>query len=214
MFKPRSLVNDWKLDHFKLAQGRSIPIKSNSGDIVLVPVGRWILNDLELISEMTDWRHAARDSFFARFPASTASFTHYLKELYLLNKNSILFMIYSEQAGFKGHIGLTQVTEGAAEIDAVMLKHTAQGQGIGSSSLAALILWGQETFGIDTLTLEVLSSNGPAIALYSKFGFEITDTSTLKEITDGNSQILVDCKPGEKTTELCRIRMLRKANKF
>ena len=123
-------------------------------------------------------------------------------------------MIYSEHAGFKGHIGLTQITEGAAEIDAVMLSPSAQWQGLGASSLAALILWGQETFGIDTLTLEVLSSNGPAIALYSKFGFEITDTSTLKEITDGNSQILVDCKPGEKTTELCRIRMLRKANKF
>ena len=175
MVEPQSLVNDWKLDHFELALGRSVTIESNSGDTLLVPVGYWILNDLELISEMTYWRQAARDNFFARFPASTASFTHYLKEHYLLKKNSILFMIYSEHAGFKGHIGLTQITEGAAEIDAVMLSPSAQWQGLGASSLAALILWGQETFGIDTLTLEVLSSNGPAIALYSKFGFEITD---------------------------------------
>jgi RimJ/RimL family protein N-acetyltransferase len=123
-------------------------------------------------------------------------------------------MIYSEQAGFKGHIGLTQITESTAEIDAVMLNPSAQGQGIGSSSLASLILWGQNTFGIDTLTLEVLSSNGPAIALYSKYGFEISDTATLKEITDGTSKILVDCKPGEKTTGLSRIRMSRKAKKF
>ena len=209
----RPTVSGLKFGDFELALEHSISVVPLICATVLVPVGHWILNEPELISDMTDWRQAAKDNFFARFPASTTSFTEYLKTHSLLKTNVILFMIYSEQVGFKGHLGLTQITARTAEIDAVMLSPSAQGQGLAKASLAALILWAENSLGVDTLTLEVLSCNVPAINLYSKFGFEISTSTALKEVAEGTLKLLVDSKSGEKSTGLCRILMIRRTDK-
>jgi len=203
-----------KFDNLDVALDHSISVGAVHGDSVLVPVGRWILDESELISEMTGWRQAAKDNFFAKFPASTASFTNYLVSHSLAKPDTVLFMIYSGEAGFKGHIGLTQITARTAEIDAVMLSASAQGQGLAEASLAALISWGKLSWGIDTLTLEVLSSNAAAISLYLKLGFEIETTTRLKKVADGTLTLLVDCEPGDYATGLNRVLMLRKAEKF
>ncbi len=208
----RPIIRGLKFSDFKVALEHSISISSANSDAVLVPVGQWILKDAELISHMTDWRQAAKNQYFAKFPPSVDSFTKYLKTHSVLSADTILFTIYSRKDGFKGHIGLSHVTAEAAEIDAVMLSPSAQGQGLAKAALGALIAWTKATLDIDNLTLEVLSTNAPAIGLYSRFRFEITTITPLRE-ADGTLTILVDCEPGKKTTELSRVVMIRRADK-
>ncbi len=209
----RPIIKELKFGDFEVALEHSMTVPSANSDMVLVPVGPWILKDAELISHMTDWRQAAKDNFFAKFPPSIASFTEYLKTHKLLNADAILFMIYSRKDGFKGHIGLSQVTAKTAEIDAVMLSPSAQAQGLAKAALGVLIAWTKATLDIDNLTLEVLSTNAPARSLYSKLEFEVTTMTPLREVADGTLTLLVDCEPGEKATDLSRVLMIRRTDK-
>lgn len=46
------------------------------------------------------------------------------------------------------------------------------GRGIGSALMEALIAFAKDEAGVEVLSLEVLTGNARAIALYRKFGFE------------------------------------------
>jgi len=116
-------------------------------------------------------------------------------------------MIFSIEGGFRGHLGLDQVTSQTAEIDAVMLSPSAQGRGVAKASLTTLISWSRSCLELDTLTLDVISSNENAIAMYSRLGFEVSSLSPLIELHEGPLTKLVDAKPADKTTRLSRVRM-------
>lgn len=54
--------------------------------------------------------------------------------------------------------------------------HHAQGQGVGSALMAALIDWADNWAQLLRLELTVFTDNAMAIALYRKFGFELEGT--------------------------------------
>jgi RimJ/RimL family protein N-acetyltransferase len=199
-----------KFNEFDEALENSISIELSQNSLVLVPVGRWILNNPNLVNEMVEWREAAKDNFFARFLPSAGSFFEYLKSHSINKENAILFMIFSAESGFRGHIGLDEVSTKTAEIDAVMLSPSAQGRGVAKASLATLISWSRGFLELETLTLEVISNNEAAIALYSGLGFKVSTLSPLKIVHEGSLTKLVDAKPGEEAIDLSRVRMANK----
>jgi len=198
-----------KVDSFDKALDLSLPVGPGEGDLFLVPVGTWILVEQKLISQMVEWRELSKYNFFARFPPSIDSFMGYLTTHSIGRKDTILFMLYSNHKGFLGHIGLTKVSNQHAEIDAVMVDPTVHGQGLAAKALSALILWAENSIGINVLSLDVLSNNEPAIRLYSKSGFIVFSEIGLKTRGSSDFMQLVDCEAGEESMGLSRIRMVR-----
>lgn len=68
-----------------------------------------------------------------------------------------------------GCCGVTNVC-GDGDVNIVMVKETARGQGIASAMLQELLKEGT-SMGIEDFTLEVRVSNAPAIHVYEKLGF-------------------------------------------
>ncbi|MBP9997007.1 MAG: ribosomal protein S18-alanine N-acetyltransferase [Lachnospiraceae bacterium] len=60
---------------------------------------------------------------------------------------------------------------GEGDICNIVVSTDYRGQGVGTKLVKALLLQGEEDYGIKEYTLEVRVSNKPAIALYEKMGF-------------------------------------------
>ena len=72
----------------------------------------------------------------------------------------------------------------AAGIGMAVARH-AQGQGVGSALMAAIVDWADRWAQLLRLELTVFTDNAPAIALYRKFGFEIEGTHRAYAMRDG-----------------------------
>jgi putative acetyltransferase len=72
----------------------------------------------------------------------------------------------------------------AAFIGMAVARH-AQGQGVGKALMSALIDWSDNWAQLLRLELTVFVDNPAAIALYSKFGFEIEGTHRAYALRDG-----------------------------
>jgi hypothetical protein len=92
---------------------------SLSNGFSLVPIGAWILDDVETVDKMSSWRSTAKNSFFSQVDSSAASMLWYLREYSIGDPNRILFLIRKGDS-FLGHLGLSRVSAGCAEIDNVM----------------------------------------------------------------------------------------------
>ena len=145
-----------------------------SDSFVLVPVGAWILEDVETVAKMADWRSRARDSFLSQVDSSSDSMLWYLQEYSINDPNRILFLIKKEDE-FLGHLGLSSIVGREAEIDNVMKAQQAS-RTIDSSQFLKIfvdfLVWAQEELGVQEFSLQVVSTNVPAIRLYRRAGFE------------------------------------------
>lgn len=72
----------------------------------------------------------------------------------------------------------------AAGIGMAVAKH-AQGQGVGTALMRALVDWADRWAQLLRLELTVYTDNAAALALYRKFGFEIEGTHRAYAIRDG-----------------------------
>ncbi len=61
----------------------------------------------------------------------------------------------------------------------------AQGQGVGTALMAALVNWADQWAGVLRLELTVYTDNAPAIALYKRFGFVLEGTHRAYALRDG-----------------------------
>ncbi len=73
----------------------------------------------------------------------------------------------------------------AAGIGMAVARH-AQGQGVGTALMAAIVDWADRWAQLLRLELTVFTDNAPAIALYRKFGFEIEGTHRAYAMRDGS----------------------------
>ena len=74
---------------------------------------------------------------------------------------------------------------------AMSLLKEFRGRGIGSALMQALIEWGENNPNMEKLTLAVLATNKPAIALYGKFGF-VEEGRRPREVKLGPRQYVDD----------------------
>ncbi len=81
----------------------------------------------------------------------------------------------------------------------IMVADEAQGQGIGTSLLAALLDLADNWLNLHRLELDVFAGNAPALALYKKSGFEIEATQRRYALQDGvlaDSLVMARLRPG------------------
>lgn len=175
-----SSIKDLKASTTAGAFSRSIQI---SQDIDLVPVGDWILNDSNLVSLMCKWRAENKESFFAQIEPDTRSMLNYLETYSIGDERNLLFIIFSGPHPL-GHLGLSNINGQSANLDQVMNGFRSNSEpkikGLMQSAILALADWGRETLGLRNLNLEVISTNGPAIKLYEKCNFLLTQKIPIK----------------------------------
>jgi len=164
-----------------------------SDGFALVPIGPWILEESGTVAQMVSWRKKAKDSFFSQVDSSSESMLWYLSEYSINDPNRILFLIRKNEK-FLGHLGLSSISTGGAEIDNVM-KSQDKAQTIESREFIKIfvefISWASITLGICEFKLQVVSTNLPAIQLYSRAGF-----SSMEGISNEPTQ-LRKCNIGE-----------------
>ncbi len=88
--------------------------------------------------------------------------------------------IVAERAGvLVGNAGVhpaPQVRRNHAAGIGMSVAHSAQGQGVGTALMEAIIDWADNWARLLRLELTVFTDNAAAIALYKKFGFEVEGT--------------------------------------
>lgn len=187
------------------AEAMSMALRPSSlQDVVLIPIGPWILHEESVIEALAKWRFENREHFFARFPYSSEGMRRYLETLSIGRSDRILFLIQAEDGQPIGHLGL--VTKGAslAEVDAIMLAPGATSKGLMFGCLRELIRWSCEVLKIQEFKLEVLSTNDRALRLYRRLGFREVSRSRLRVTINGDMEVMVDAPkeesdfPGER----------------
>lgn len=115
------------------------------------------------------------NNFFSSFEVSTNSMSNYLQTKSVGQSNRILFLIRQNNR-FVGHLGLSNIDLDSAEIDNVMKSQNKEFT-ISSEEMYAtlefLLGWAADTLGVKKFTLQVKSTNQPAINLYKRAGFTI-----------------------------------------
>jgi RimJ/RimL family protein N-acetyltransferase len=198
------LLDIMKQNNLESAEIFTLPI---NGNVSLVPIGRWIFLHDDFIQLMASWRFQSKNSFFARFPLSAESFTSYLMKHSILDPNTLMFAILDDKSRLIGHVGLSKVTSDSASIDAVMIRPESRSSGLGKLVLSVLIEWADSVLKIDSLELEVLSSNYGAISLYEKLGFKVVSRFSLRRIVEGDREFLLDCEQSETNVEEMKLLM-------
>lgn len=194
------VLQNLKCEEFAAARALALPIGpvgSSAG--VMVPVGPWILEEKNLLRKMALWRAASMGMFFVRFKASMSSTRQYLATYPLGMPDRILFVLESNGV-FVGHMGLSNVSKGSAEIDNVIKGESVDSPAFIARALRSMINWAASFLEIKHFQLRVLSTNSRAIKLYTSLGFRLVTSDFLKERKEPlGTTHLVPCSRGEAT---------------
>ena len=141
---------------------------------ILVPAGKWLLQEREMLNLMLKWRSQNMEAFFARFTPSLDSLANYLIKGPIGDEARILFLVI-QQNKLVGHLGLANVRDFHAELDNV-LKSDLWCQDPSSATMRdcveSLLMWAKERLALEHVSLQVVSSNWRAIRLYEAVGFK------------------------------------------
>jgi RimJ/RimL family protein N-acetyltransferase len=148
----------------------ALPIDSN-GQFFLVPIGPWVLKEVQIIQLMSEWRRVHMDSFLTRFESTPKRTKTYLEEYAIKRNDRVLFLIEDSSSVVYGHLGIASVSGDSGEVDNVL-----KGRDTGVKSLMTiaeerLVDWAGAELGIRRLNLSVLASNFRGIRLHSRVGF-------------------------------------------
>ena len=97
-------------------------------------------------------------------PWSADDFRH------LLEVSDAIYLVAVSDGAVLGSAGM-RIICGEGNIDNVVVRQSARGQGIGTGLIMSLLAEGRRN-GANAFTLEVRKSNTPAIKLYENAGFE------------------------------------------
>jgi RimJ/RimL family protein N-acetyltransferase len=147
--------------------------------------------------EMTlGWRNQNREWFL---DSSVLSMDQHLAwfEQYLAREDDYVFIIErmpsNEPAGQISLYNIDKQTKKAEYGRLIIGDWSARRQGIAATATKTLIDYAFKNLGVETITLEVLENNFPAIALYRKCGFTLKNATDFTDFTDfkirGNSII-------------------------
>lgn len=142
------------------------------------------------------WRELYKESFLSKFDVNVDRTREYVERYYVAAPNRILFLIQSD-VETAGHIGLTNITTDAAELDNVVRRPNLNVGGLMLESGVALLSWAFEELGVEEIKVRVLSNNVRARNFYQKLGFSFVDTSELKRIQHGADSVLYQCATGD-----------------
>ncbi len=174
----------------------------------LIPVGEWLLSESsEIVEKFRGWRAANSESFFSEIRPSTESFESYLLDGPIGNHQKILFAIYRKNS-LLGHIGLSNVTKQSASLDNVIKSPSGESESridVMGISIEGLLAWGASNLGINLFELVVRSDNLKAINLYSRVGFELKETLSLRLTHIGSHIEYVNSSLAESNTSVQKL---------
>lgn len=179
----QKLIADFKCSSFAEAHGRALPVVDEKGATIgsLLPVGPWILDDREKIQAICDWRQKAMRFFLTQFKSTYARTYGYLKNLSIGQEGRIFFLIYDQDGGFIGHIGLSDVDGQTGELDNLMRGKSGGDPQLIPYAEKTILDWAFGDLGLAHMSLQIISFNVLTIKLHAEFGFETTEKSPLKK---------------------------------
>ena len=164
-----------------MARRHSLPIEAETNQVIgyLVPVGRWVLEDHDVIKCICDWRQRAMQNYLTQFISTVERTATYLRDLAIGEPGRLLFMIYTDEDQLIGHVGVQNVDGRSAELDNLMRGERGGHPQLIQFSERAILKWCFKTLNLSSIYLRVLSYNFLAIELHSYFGFEIAKEQAL-----------------------------------
>ena len=167
---------------------------SDNFEVKLIPAGPWLLSKRDWVASMVDGREMNMEFFFSRFRTSIPSMVNYLSEGPIFDSGRILFLLVTKDYQLLGHVGLKLEPNNSLEIDNVMRLESGF-PGIMEKAITSLLRWVDNLYSNVPLTLEVISTNSLAIALYEKVGFSVVKKVALRTRTGSDGYVsLVDCE--------------------
>ena len=150
----------------------------------LACLDRGMSGDDGLVDDLTEWRNAARTSFLTQFDATSERTAVWLQNVVLTAPDRVLFIVRSNDGERFGHIGISNISAGKAEIDNVMRGRPSGERSMMFYSSVALIAWIFGRLQMPATQLHVLSPNTGAIRLYGRLGFEEVERTPLWRIDE------------------------------
>ncbi|MEK0145695.1 GNAT family N-acetyltransferase [Corynebacterium yonathiae] len=147
--------------------------------MLIRPVG---LADVPAMTETLNWAIEHTDVIFRTNPASIAEREDYLRHIW--EEDCPCFIAESDSGDYLGWALYhpyrdPQVWTGCYETT-IYLSPTAQGKGVGTALLSALIEEARTDKKVHSLLALIVSTNAASLKLHEKFGFE--NVGTLKEV--------------------------------
>jgi len=191
-------------------------IKSISvGSFSLIPLGEYVLEDLETIDLLTKWRDINTSVHPTGFEATRESSLNWLKQQLSTSINSIIFFISNAQGNILGQIGLASIDDPAhiLEVDNVARFADALPPDILSQCLNTLLSWAKSSMYVEGFRLQVFSTNSRAISFYKKSNFIESRIIPMMrdDLSSGGIKKLVEClDTTERNTSVTMIEMIHK----
>jgi perosamine synthetase len=143
------------------------------GDFSLIPVGQYLLKDLDTIDLFVKWRNFNVDACSTRFKADRESAKIWLQDQIINATSTILFLVTSAQGRTVGHMGLTSIDNPShnLKIDNVARWEDNLPPNTFSDCLNVLIEWVRTSIYTEGITVNVLSSDTRSISFFRKNNF-------------------------------------------
>ena len=179
----------------------------------LVPVGPWILSDLDAVEKIRFWRQRSMRMFLTQFESTVQRTLSYLKDLSISQNNRILFLLFDDGNRFVGHLGMSEVNHSNGELDNLMRGVEGGHPRLVYFSEVTLLNWAFERLGITESDVRVLSYNFLVISLHEEVGYKVVDRIPLSRNT--KDEFIVHDFANSKTSNVkytCVKMVLRKTD--
>lgn len=180
------------------ANSLRIPILDDARKTIgnLLPVGKWILAELELVEKIAGWRNKFNRMFPSQLAVNVKSTVLHLESL-VDKSNSILFLIEDEDAKIVGHVGAINISAPEFELAHLMRGENTKTVDIIFFAEKAMIGWCMSNFGITEVKIEAMSYNHGAISIHEKIGFELVRKIPIRKIHDKTGIRHIACTESE-----------------
>ncbi|MCX6798439.1 MAG: GNAT family N-acetyltransferase [Candidatus Falkowbacteria bacterium] len=189
IFKKNILNGFQELKNGKFGEVR-ISCLFNGQKYQLILLTAECFNDIKLMELLSRWRKKHEFWFQAQFPISAERTIAWFKNKVIGAPDRLLFIIKVDDL-YIGHVGLFRFNfeNLTCEIDNIVRGEDNVVPGIIGDSVAKMMEWGKNNFGIKNYTLQTTSDNDKALRLYDKMGFvEIKRIPLLYQKTEEGGQ--------------------------
>jgi RimJ/RimL family protein N-acetyltransferase len=161
----------------------------------LSPVTLSVLDNINIINKMTDWRNKNSSSFLSRFTATPERTKQWLQNSILSDPNRLLSLMYanSKKDSFVtskliGYLGFFNLTDTLAEGDAIIRGEHGGGVDFIKYANIASINWFYTHFSPRKLMCRILSNNDSAINMALSIGYKIDKEVDIYVHTNTNGE--------------------------